>query len=75
MVYTSSDHSAFLDHCDNVNASSALDDLNVNHGLGPIPKKRQNRASFLSISLSVVVVLVMVGVFTKQETEYEVVSN
>ncbi|XP_028391453.1 stimulator of interferon genes protein-like [Dendronephthya gigantea] len=37
-----------------------------NHGFGPIPEKRQKRAAFVSVGLSFIIMVVLLGTFTKQ---------
>ena len=36
-----------------------------NHGFGPIPEKRQKRAAFVSTSLSLVIMVLLLGTFTR----------
>ena len=46
-----------------------------NHGFGPIPEKRQKRAAFVSVGLSFVIMVVLLGAFTKPKEELDAVDS
>ncbi|CAB4037962.1 stimulator of interferon genes -like [Paramuricea clavata] len=51
-------------------------ELDKNHGFGPIPEKRQKRAAFVSVGLSFIIMVVLLGAFTKPKDElYAVEGN
>ena len=51
-------------------------DLEKNHGFGPIPEKRQKRAAFVSVGLSFIIMVVLLGAFTKPKDDlYAVEGN
>lgn len=49
--------------------------LDTNHGFGPIPEKRQKRAAFVSASLSFIIMVTMLGAFTKPKVELRAVET
>ncbi len=59
-------------------SSSSVDDLAValdtNHGFGPIPEKRKKRAALLSVALSFVIMVVLLGGFTQPKSKLYVTN-
>ncbi len=65
-------------------SSSGVDDLVVapvttvgldtNHGFGPIPEKRKKRAALLSVALSFVIMVVLLGGFTQPKSKLYVTN-
>ena len=49
--------------------------LNANYGFGPIPEKRKQRAAYVSAFLSFVIMVVLLGTFTKPTVELEAVAE
>ncbi len=49
-------------------------DLNINHGFGPIPEKRKKRAALLSVALSFVIMVVLLGGFTQPKSKLYVTN-
>ena len=49
--------------------------LNINHGFGPIPEKRKKRATRLSVALSLVIIIVLLGGFTQSNYNLYVVES
>ena len=49
--------------------------LDKNHGFGPIPEKRQKRAAYVSIGLSFIIMVVLLGTFTKPKDELYVIES
>ncbi|CAB4042933.1 stimulator of interferon genes -like [Paramuricea clavata] len=60
---------------DEYDLPSAAMDLDKNHGFGPIPEKRQKRAAFVSVGLSLIIMVVLIGAFTKPKDELYVVEG
>jgi transmembrane protein 173 len=61
---------------DEYDALSTAIDLDKNHGFGPIPEKRQKRAAFVSVGLSFIIMVVLLGAFTKPKDDlYAVKGN
>ena len=60
------------DHRDSCQVTSI--DRNTNHGFGPIPKKREKRAALLSAILSFVIMVVLIGAFTKPQPKLSVIQ-
>ena len=50
-------------------------DLDKNHGFGPIPERRQKRAAYVSIGMSFITMVVLLGTFTKPKDELQVVEG
>ncbi len=48
--------------------------LNTNHGFGPIPEKRKKRAALLSVALSFVIMVVLLGGFTQPKSKLYVTN-
>ena len=59
---------------DDYDSPSTAYDLR-NNGFGPIPEKRQKRAAFVSVGLSFVIMVVLLGAFTKPKNELYVVDG
>ena len=49
--------------------------LDKNHGFGPIPEKRQKRAAYVSIGLSFIIMVVLLGTFTKPKDELYIIES
>ena len=49
--------------------------LDKNHGFGPIPEKRQRRAAYVSIGLSFIIMVVLLGTFTKPKDELYIIEG
>ena len=60
---------------DEYDASITAIDLHKNHGFGPIPEKRQKRAAYVSVGLSFIIMVVLLGAFTKSKDELYVVEG
>ena len=62
----------FFDEYDEAHTSV---DLGKNHGFGPIPEKRQKRAAYVSIGLSFIIIVVLLGTFTKPKDELYIIEG
>lgn len=49
--------------------------LDKNHGFGPIPEKRQKRPAYVSIGLSFIIMIVLLGTSTKPKDELYIVEG
>ena len=49
--------------------------LDKNQGFGPIPKKRQKRTAYVSIGLSFIIMVVLLGTFTKPKDELYIIES
>ena len=61
-----------FDEYDHADTSVYLD---KNHGFGPIPEKRQKRAAYVSIGLSFIIMVVLLGTFTKPKDELYIIEG
>ncbi len=60
---------------DDYDAPDTSIDLDKNHGFGPIPEKRQKRAAYVSVGLSFIIMVVLLGTFTKPKDELYILER
>jgi transmembrane protein 173 len=73
-VMESSNSSNAFDECDSGSSFTGVY-LDKNHGFGPIPEKRQKRSAYVSVGLSLLIMVVLLGAFTKPKDEICVIQR